>query len=96
MFGPRELYITTVAGVEHNDKMGNKRKRHVCMGTMKNKSKQLAGLFAPDESALIMTMKKINQLCTNNGFYFPWKTKAQRHVQLTHAAKEHCVSLLWL
>lgn len=66
------------------------------MGTMKNKSKQLAGLFAPDESALIMTMKKINQLCTNNGFYFSWKTQGQRHVQLTHTAKEHCVFLLWL
>ena len=86
----------TVAGGEHNDKMGNKQKRHVCMGTMKNKSKQLATLFAPNESALIMTMKKINQLCTNNGFYFSWKTKAQRHVQLTHTAKEHCVFFLWL
>lgn len=48
----------TVAVAEHNDKMGNKRKRNVCMVTMKNKSKQIPSLFAPNESAPIMKMKK--------------------------------------
>lgn len=86
----------TAAGVEHNDKMGNKRKRHVCMGTMKNKSKQLASLFAPDESALIMTMKRSKSTLHQQWILFFLEDKSTEAVQLTHTAEEHCVFFLWL
>lgn len=82
----------TVASVEHNDKMGNKRKRHVCTGTMKNKSKQLASLFAPDESALIMTMKKSKSTLHQQWILFFLEDKSTEACAVdTHCGRTLCV-----